>query len=44
MGKFTTIIKTVTTLLVLYNEAKRAGLIEYLKDKPYKVREWYKSS
>jgi hypothetical protein len=32
-------VKTATTILALYNEAKRAGLIEYLKDKRRKFTE-----
>lgn len=39
MNRIMTIVKTVTTILALYNEAQRAGLIEYIKDKRRKATE-----
>ena len=32
MNGILTIVRTATSILALYNEAQRAGLIEYLKD------------
>ncbi len=39
MNRIVTVVKTMTTILALYNEAQRAGVIEYIKDKRIKTME-----
>ena len=39
MNRIITVVKTMTTILALYNEAQRAGLIDYINNKRKKTME-----